>query len=335
MALLHNSYHDRHLGFFVTAPYFTDRPNNASISEEIIQDETSVANMTFNDVTWVASHNAHANNFAAGGDIVKQMAANQEFSIYKQLKEVGVRGLLLDIKYSNNRIMLVHGLVEYGRLDEIINEEIIPFLEEDSDAIITIDLEILGNRELIMKELRVILYQTTGFSRRMFRLADDRWKNHIEWPTIQELRDTDQRVIVLSDSTIVQSEELGIMLRDRIVLENHWLKGLDKCSPRNENVEDYDTPWKPRHIGGKTWSRLFTLNHFCCVTGIQSFERVKPENIGGGDNGWGILYPRIEMCMVENGHSLKPNFIAVDWSHIGRVMVKRAACFFHQSNLLI
>jgi hypothetical protein len=100
-----------------------------------------------------------------------------------------------------------------------------------SGAVITIHLETRGDRDLIMKELRVILQQAPGFTNRIFRLADDRWKNHTEWPTIQETRDTDQRVLILSDSKMVLSEELGIVLREDIVMDNHW-KGLGKCIPR-------------------------------------------------------------------------------------------------------
>ena len=33
--------------------------------------------------------------------------------------------------------------------------------------------------------------------------------------------------------------------------------------------------------------------------------------------GWGVLLPRVFMCTAANGHHLKPNFIAVDWAHIG------------------
>ena len=129
---------------------------------------------------------------------------------------------MLDIQHVDGGIMLAHGLVEYSWLDDIINYEIIPFLEEDKDAIITLDVETLGDREMLMRELRVLLQQTPGFTSRIFRIADDNWKNHTdEWPTVQEMRDADQRVVIFSDDMIVQSEELGIMLRSEVVTENH------------------------------------------------------------------------------------------------------------------
>ncbi|KAL7544455.1 hypothetical protein ACHAWF_007832 [Thalassiosira exigua] len=330
------------LGEVAFFPLLHDSPTNASVPAEIMQDERNIANLPFNNVTWVASHNAHANNFAAGASTLtddlaptyflcssnrrSQMATNQEFSIYKQLKEVGVRGLMLDIRRDvNGGVKLVHSLVEYSWLIDVIRHEIEAFLDEDPDAIVTIDLETLGDRVMLMKELRAVLQQTPGFTRRIFRMTDDRWGNHTEWPTVREMREADQRVVVLGDSEIIQSEELGIMLRSTVVMENHWGKGLNKCSPRNEYMEGLDVPWTTRNVWGKPWPRLFTLNHFCCATGVESLRSVQPKNIGGGSNGWGILYPRVMMCMDANGYGLKPNYIAVDWAHIGYVAQNRHA----------
>lgn len=59
------------------------------------------------------------------------------------------------------------------------------------------------------------------------------------------------------------------------------------------------------------------MNHFCCSTGLESFERIRTDLLGGGDNGWGVLYPRVLECAAANGLNRKPNFIAVDWAHIG------------------
>ena len=83
------------------------------------------------------------------------MATNQEYSIYKQLKEVGVRGLMLDIQRDANGVLiLVHGLVQYSRLIDVIRYEIEPFLDEDPRAIVTIDLETLGDRAMLMHDRR-------------------------------------------------------------------------------------------------------------------------------------------------------------------------------------
>ena len=55
------------------------------------------------------------------------------------------------------------------------------------------------------------------------------------------------------------------------------------------------------------------MNHFCCGSGPDARANVIGENlIGGGNNGWGILYQRIQECMANNG-GYKPNFISLDW----------------------
>ncbi len=55
------------LDFF---PSLHDLPTNTAISPEIRNDEKDISFLRFNQVTWVASHNAHANNFAAGDNVV-------------------------------------------------------------------------------------------------------------------------------------------------------------------------------------------------------------------------------------------------------------------------
>lgn len=63
--------------------------------------------------------------------------------------------------------------------------------------------------------------------------------------------------------------------------------------------------------------RLFILNHFCCPTGLESRLQVNPNLLGGGDNGWGVLFPRVLACTEANGQHLAPNYIAVDWADVG------------------
>lgn len=127
-------------------------------------------------------------------------------------------------------------------------------------------------------------------------------------------------VLILVDNSVVASNDMGIHFRYNVTMENHWKGSLDSCSPRN-GIADRHVPWSMPYIAGfdKTWARLFTLNHFCCSTGIESLRRVNPSRIGGGDNGWGTLFPRMMLCIAESGLGRKPNFAAVDWVNIGDV----------------
>ena len=120
-------------------------------------------------------------------------------------------------------------------MEDILKYEIIPFLEEDTNAIITIDLQTLGDRALLMQELRIILANTPRFTSRILRINDDRWANYKEWPTIQAMRDSDQRVIILSDSTIVKSHD-----NENIVWHRH---NVDKSSRAEQKKQKPCVLW--------------------------------------------------------------------------------------------
>ena len=294
-----------------------DKPTTDPIQSSVVT--KNIGTLRFNEATFVTAHNAHANTYAAGDNMAKQLATNQQYSIYRLLKYVGVRGLMLDIEYDfiDNAIRLIHGSVDFNSFEAVLVHEIIPFLDEDLDAVITIDLESKGDIEMLREGLYTIFHDNPTFADRIFRILDPRWKNHKEWPLINELRKANQRILILADNRNLQSEELGIMWRNDLVIENHWQGGLGKCTNRNGSELDA-TPWGSKTIvRALPWPRLFTMNHFCCTTGIGSFERTRENLPGGGDNGWGMLYPRILMCMAANGHHIKPTFIAIDWAHLG------------------
>ena len=64
---------DRQLNFLDRNAYFLtlyDSPTKTSIPTEFIQDEQNIGHLHFNNVTWITSHNAHANRYAAGESIV-------------------------------------------------------------------------------------------------------------------------------------------------------------------------------------------------------------------------------------------------------------------------
>ena len=107
--------------------------------------------------------------------------------------------------------------------------------------------------------------QIPDLERRIFRVNDKHWENHTEWPTIAQMREADQRVLILVDNSVVASNDMGIHYRYNVTMENHWQGSLDSCSPRY-SIADLHVPWSMPYIAGfdKTWTRLFTLNHFCC-----------------------------------------------------------------------
>lgn len=208
---------------FIGTPSKVDSPTTDPVLSS--SETRNHGQMRFHEVTFVTAHNAHANNFAAGDNIARQLYSNQKYSIYHLLKYWGVRGLMLDIASDSDGIKLVHGQIAFNLLSDVLANEIIPFLDEDPDAIITIDFETVGDRTILGEQLQKELKQYPGFARRIFRMTSSRWHGHKDWPTIQDMRDSDQRVIILADSLVLEIDSLGIMWRNDIVMASVWLYG--------------------------------------------------------------------------------------------------------------
>jgi hypothetical protein len=283
--------------------------------------QDALAALPFHQTTVIASHNAHANR-AAANSFFETLGINQENSIYHQLSVDGVRALLLDVKLEGGELRLVHGTLDYGGFLEEMEKNLVPLLEEDSSAIVSLYLQAVddfntgddeGVRDAILEKLQealsVLTVNGAPLKELTFKYDDARWANHDEWPTISELKFANQRLFIFSDRSEFISSEYGIMHNQQVMKENDW-RGIVSCISR--------FMWQSNTVSlpnNQKWTRLFFMNHFCCESGAESFGTVIPQGtelFGGGDNGWGILYNRINMCMENNGQA-KPNFIALDW----------------------
>lgn len=113
--------------------------------------------------------------------------------------------------------------MDYGLLSDVLLNEVVPFMDSNRNSVITLDLQTLGDQDLLMNGLRNLLASVnlTGFTDKIFRINDDKWSNHTNWPTLDELRSAGQRIIVLSDSQIIQSSHIGIMWKFNITSEFH------------------------------------------------------------------------------------------------------------------
>eukprot|EP01082_Thalassiosira_pseudonana_P003414 g3216.t1 g3216 contig12:1645347-1647450(+) len=278
--------------------------------------------LPFHKATFLASHNAHANRDAASS-FFETLGINQDSSIYDQLSNNDVRGLLLDIKldpnFADEQLRLVHGPLDFGGFSSVANENLIPFLEENPNAIVTLILETTGDsgeyeatiRANILKELQTIFSALSVNGQPLkeitFKYDDLLWQNHDNWPTLSEIRQSGQRLFIFSDRSELANSEYGFMHNQQVMKENYWEGVVDCIAQFGWDSSTVSLP------SNQSWSRLFMMNHFCCESGAESFGRVVGEALlGGGDNGWGILYPRIQNCMANNG-GVTPNFIALDW----------------------
>lgn len=281
-------------------------------------------NLKFNEATFIASHNAHATLAVAEG-VLEPLGANQDDTLLDQLTNDGVRGLLLDIMLNEEEreeLRLVHAssfvTLDYGGFRSGIGNNLIPFLEEDENAIISLFIEAVGDdgvdaatvRATILGHLQAIFSSMTvngiALKDMVFKYDHELWKDHEDWPKLDEIRESGQRIFIFTDRSELEDSEYGFMFNRHVMQENHW-EGIDECESRYMwGSEKTSLP------SNNYWTRLFFMNHFCCGTGPDSKGNTAGSLIGGGNNGWGILYNRVQQCMSNNG-GFKPNFIALDW----------------------
>jgi len=281
--------------------------------------------LRFNEATFITSHNAHATLAVAEG-ILEPLGANQEDTLIDQLTNDGVRGFLLDIMINEEeeeQLRLVHAssfvTLDYGGFRSGIGSSLIPFLEEDENAIISLFIETDGDdgangatvRASILGHLRDIfssmIVNGTSLKDMTFKYDHELWKDHEDWPKLDEIRRSGQRIFVFSDRPELVDMEYGFMYNRHVMQENHW-EGIDECESRYMWGSE-----KTSFPSNDYWTRLFFMNHFCCGSGPGSKGLTVGQSlIGGGNNGWGILYNRVEQCISNNG-GFKPNFIALDW----------------------
>jgi len=284
-------------------------------------------NLKFNDATFITSHNAHANLAVAEG-FLGPLGANQDDSIIDQLTNDGVRALMLDImlnfdEYPEEPLRLVHGssfiMLDYGGLRTALGSNLVPFLEENEDAVISLFIEPQGDvgqdqatvRATILNQLKSMFASMTvnGVSLKdmTFKYDHELWKDHEDWPKLDEIRQSGQRIFVFTSRSEFINTAYGFMHNRQVLQENDW-EGIDACEARYM--------WRSAQVSlasNDYWTRLFFMNHFCCGSGPEAKgDTVGLGLIGGGNNGWGSLYPRVQQCMLNNG-GFKPNFIALDW----------------------
>lgn len=269
--------------------------------------------LRFNENTMIMSHNSAANKDAAEGNFFKLFASDQENSMYEQLTTNGVRGLSLDIKLDSSdrsKLRLVHGPIDYDDFETEMQTHLVLFLEENDDAVVAINFEVVDADQATISTILANLKNTFSnlyvngvtLADMTFKYNSELWANHDEWPTLNEMRSSGQRLFVFHDRSELRSTEYGFILRDDAMKENFW-EGLDDCTARYQ--WDADKVSFPN--SNLSWSRLFFMNHFDSIA-----DTVGEGLLGGGINGWGRLYPRIKQCMESNGF-IKPNFISLDW----------------------
>ena len=251
---------------------------------------------TLDQVTLLTAHNAHASTL-----ISPIPCTFNQYGFLGTLIESGVYGHMIDLEHEDGHWMFVHGPVNFGSFRSRMENEVMPKLRDNPNLILWFDIEF---RNTNYKNQLMDDFVAIGLGDVLFNYKDPRWADHNTWPTIQELIDANQRVIMVSDrETMCGQYGRGfVMYRPDVTMENMYgTTNYGSCDERH----GFSKPFVD--LEDKSWPRLFTMNHFpdCSAAGVES------EN-----NKWSSLGKHIFTCMhvLEGiGTLRKPNFIAVDF----------------------
>jgi hypothetical protein len=227
----------------------------------------------FDEVSYPTTHNAMSN--AEDG----WQAPNQNRNIEHQLED-GVRALMLDVHEYGDGILLCHGFCELGSLPLADGLAIIRrFLHDHRGEVVTIIFESYATAAAIADA-----FAESGLDQYVHAHTAG-----TPWPTLRELIDADERVIVLTDS------EGGAYDWYMDV----WQQAFETPYAA-ETVDDFTCdPGR-----GDPANQLFIFNHF--LTAPLAVPDQAPTV-----NADPFLVDRARECMEARGHLA--NFVTVDF----------------------
>ena len=243
----------------------------------------------FDEVTYVTTHNAMS---SADDEWVNP---NQYGDVPAQLGD-GVRALMLDAHYFEDQTMLCHGVCQLG--SQLLAEglgEVADFLVNNRGEVVTIIFE-----SYISAADTEAAFVASGLAEYLYRPAAPPSAS-APWPTLRELIDADQRLVVLTDA------DGGSFPWYLAVWEQAW-----ETDFAARQITDFSCAGNR----GDPDNSLFILNHFITRT------RPVPEE-AEVVNANPLLIDRARECMDESG-SL-PNFVTVDFYSVGDVLAAVAS----------
>lgn len=259
----------------------------------------------FGEYQWVMSHNSFVTGSWVG-------VTNQSLSIREQLAR-GVRGLMLDTY--DDPVKLCHPKWDcQAKLVDVLNV-VTTFLRDNPDAVITIHFEDYATRAAMQGAFKAV----PGMASYVFN-PKVRWGGRTEWPTLQQMIDANQRLILITqESKNAGAYESNVyMFKDKdITVENYWSLGNTifdhdlSCKTRWDSIP-LDTR-QASHSDFRGWSRLFVMNHY---HGSTIPTHSADDNELGGSVG---LSDRINN-KCKPAAKRDPNFIAVDFIEQGDVL---------------
>jgi hypothetical protein len=250
--------------------------------------DSSLCNRRYDQVCHVTTHNA----FNYQGSF---LFPNQSHSISQQL-QAGVRGLMLDVYWSNNQAVMYHSSNWLGSqpLVDRLND-IKAFLDQNPQEIVTIIFE---------------CYITVQQMEAAFQQANLMGYLHVQplgqtWPTLADMIQNGKRLVVFTDANDTQGYDWYHHVWDYAV-ETHYTAYSRADFSCNFNR-------------GDSANSLFILNHF--VTQNPLGYGILDSAAAINSNPY--LLSRAMNCWTETGKL--PNFLTVDFYEQGDVFQTRDA----------
>jgi len=252
--------------------------------------------------TWVTTHNAFTSD---------DLFRNQNQTIDEQLAG-GVRGLMLDLYHHQDRVRLCHKWCanESRSFADLVNTTLLPFLENEPDAILTLHLEDHTSRSELVAELE----RTPGLVGKTF---DPYAWTTSGWPTYADIVKSGQRVLIFdhalanSGVLLTRSGAIHVMHSEQFTVENYWSLGT---TPLQHDRRCYSR-WKDQELsrpeieGRPGWRPLFTMNQF---------HGIPLPSHAWKDNALDELTVRYQSWCFPSAKR-KPNYVAVDFYEEGNV----------------
>jgi hypothetical protein len=248
------------------------------------QTNEDIYSKKYNQVAFLTTHNSFnnaADNFSF---------PNQSYNITQQLND-GVRALMIDVYEINGVAMVYHSYSILGSVEfEDILLEVKSFLDDNPDAVITLILECYVDSDLIEYHLNNIGLMPYLFTKEV----------NNDWPSLQQMINTDARLVIFSDENDAGNDQGWYHYVWEHAVETHFSVS---------NTDDFNCDFNR----GDPENDLFIFNHFVTPSfGVPQLSTAETVNSNP------FIINRAIECW--NEHDKFPNFIAVDFYHLGNCL---------------
>ena len=236
----------------------------------------------YNEVAYLTTHNAF------NSDEDGLLFPNQSYNIASQLND-GVRGLMIDVYNHFGTLTAYHSVFMLGTipLSDIFNDIKI-FLDNNPNEVVTIILECYVTANDIEDEIN-----QSGLNNYLYI-----HNNSLGWPTLQNMIDNDNRLVILTDVDDASSSQNWYHHVWDYAVETHYSVGT---------INDFTCDFNR----GDPLNDLFILNHFVTNAILGYGLYTESNNVNSNP----FFINRALDC--QNQTNKFPNFVTVDYYELG------------------